>query len=120
MTHLPTCRHCKQRLIHVKGGTGRYQWVKVGTPDTAIFGSGSECPDNERGHEPEEEWSNLIPPDPFLDHDAPPSRLLDDVDPAWGLARSHDDHPLNVEYREMCENIRRNAERREAEGEAHD
>lgn len=44
-----------------------------------------------------------LPPDPFFDHDAPPSRLLDDVDPAWGLPRGHHDHPLNVEYRRLVE-----------------
>lgn len=48
--------------------------------------------------------------DPFLNPDAPPSRLLDDVDPAWGLPLGHHDHPLNVEYRTMCDRIRRNAE----------
>lgn len=40
--------------------------------------------------------------DPFLT-DAPPSRLLDDVDPAWGLPLGHDDHPNTVEYRRLVE-----------------
>lgn len=49
-----------------------------------------------------EDWKRDFK-DPFLNPDAPRSHLLDDVDPAWGLPRSHHDHPLNVEYRKLVE-----------------
>lgn len=37
--------------------------------------------------------------DPFLVPGADQSNPLDDVDPRWGLGRSHHDHPLNREAR---------------------
>jgi hypothetical protein len=50
----PHCRHCGVRLRAQVAETRRYRWVAAGTPDTAIFGSGSECPKNATGHEAEE------------------------------------------------------------------
>lgn len=47
------CRHCGARLAHRKGHGGRYRYTDR-LDGTDIFGSGCECPDNERGHEPED------------------------------------------------------------------
>lgn len=47
---ITVCVHCDQKINVVDGHDGRYRYVLVGTPDTAIFGSGSECTANERGH----------------------------------------------------------------------
>lgn len=46
------CGRCGVRLRHREGHGGRYEWEDWDAPDTAILGSGSECPHNERGHEP--------------------------------------------------------------------
>lgn len=46
------CGRCGVRLRHREGHSGRYEWEDWNAPDTAIYGSGSECPHNERGHEP--------------------------------------------------------------------
>ena len=45
------CRHCGAKVFHVPGHSGRYAYSKR-ADGTDIFGSGSECPKNERGHEP--------------------------------------------------------------------
>lgn len=45
------CRHCGVRIIHAPGHSGRYSYTD-NSSGTDIFGSGSECPKNERGHEP--------------------------------------------------------------------
>lgn len=46
------CRHCRARIYSRPGGTGRYRW-STRQDGTDTLGSGSECPANERGHEPE-------------------------------------------------------------------
>lgn len=51
----PRCAHCGEALRERPGSSGRYRWERADTPDTAIFGSGSECPENARGHEPANE-----------------------------------------------------------------
>lgn len=46
------CRHCGVRIIHAPGHSGRYRYTD-NLSGTDIFGSGSECPKNEQGHEPQ-------------------------------------------------------------------
>lgn len=47
------CRHCGAKIAYVPGHSGRYRFTDR-MDGTDIFGSGSECPRNERGHEPVE------------------------------------------------------------------
>lgn len=46
------CRHCGATIVQNPGHSGRYAYTDK-LDGTDIFGSGSECPTNERGHEPE-------------------------------------------------------------------
>lgn len=46
-----TCRYCGARLVHNEGHSGRYRY-STRFDGSDIFGSGSECSQNERGHEP--------------------------------------------------------------------
>ena len=48
------CRHCGERIYHREGHSGRYRYTNR-ADGTDVLGSGSECPQNEQGHEPEEE-----------------------------------------------------------------
>lgn len=45
-----TCLHCGARLYRCPGHSGRYALTDR-VDGTDIYGSGSECPKNERGHE---------------------------------------------------------------------
>lgn len=52
------CRRCGAVLVHNPGDAGRYAYTDR-TDGTDIFGSGSECPQNERGHDAtslKEDW----------------------------------------------------------------
>jgi hypothetical protein len=46
-----TCQHCGAVIIEVPDHSGRYRYTDR-IDGTDIFGSGSECPKNERGHQP--------------------------------------------------------------------
>lgn len=43
------CIHCKKRVYRDDERTGRYRFTDR-ADGSDIFGSGSECPGNERGH----------------------------------------------------------------------
>lgn len=45
------CCHCGARILHLPGHSGRYRYTDR-FDGTDIYGSGSECAKNERGHEP--------------------------------------------------------------------
>lgn len=45
------CRYCGAKILYRPGHSGRYRYTDC-FDGTDIFGSGSECPSNERGHEP--------------------------------------------------------------------
>ena len=46
-----TCLHCGATLYEQPNRHGRYRWTDR-DDGTDTYGSGSECPSNERGHEP--------------------------------------------------------------------
>lgn len=50
MTNQEVCRHCKARVYRRPGHAGRYA-LTDNLAGTDVLGSGSECPNNERGHE---------------------------------------------------------------------
>ncbi|GAC1535096.1 MAG: hypothetical protein NVS3B1_29570 [Marmoricola sp.] len=45
-----TCMHCGRRVYRRPGSAGRYALTDR-ADGTDVFGSGSECPKRERGHE---------------------------------------------------------------------
>lgn len=59
MNCLGPCRHCGERIYHNEGRSGRYRYTTK-LDGTDIFGSGSECPKNDRGHEEPEPGSSYL------------------------------------------------------------
>lgn len=47
-----TCQHCGAKLWVHPDHSGRYRYENKQLRTSGILGSGSECPENERGHEP--------------------------------------------------------------------